>query len=408
MANPGFSGPDDPRLTEALAAHAELGTYSAVAERLSISYSAAERRVKAAKRWRSADPSIAAAAKAGGLSDPGNLSHFWQIAKDDDGNGYSLFVKNPETGVEESLSEMVKSAISCAMSENKPRFQVRNHDGGEDLLVIDLADVHFLKLCVESETGVSYDREHAIHRVIEGTEALLRQSGPVGRILFVLGNDILHIDGSAPKTTSGTAQDTDGSIYEGWRDAFAALKFAIEACAKVAPVDLIFCPSNHDWVMGWTLAQSLGAFFHAHPHVNSTPYSMSERHRKYYRFGEALIGLTHGDGAKEESLYALMVTEAKSHISETNWRYWLLHHYHHKIRKRRGLDVFLTEKDHIGMTSIHTGGATTEADCQIEYVRSPSAPDSWHDRNGYVNRQGVECFTFSPHSGMKSRFTEWF
>lgn len=50
----------------------------------------------------------------------------------------------------------------------------------------------------------------------------------------------------------------------------------------------------------------------------------------------------------------------------------------------------------------------TEGQSQIEYVRSPSAPDGWHDRNGYLNRQAVEAFVHSPHDGQKKRFTEWF
>jgi len=81
------------------------------------------------------------------------------------------------------------------------------------LLIIDLADVHFMKLCVETETGYSYSRDEAIHRVVSGTEALLQSAKGfgIGRVLFVLGNDILHVDNASKTTTSGTPQDTEGS-----------------------------------------------------------------------------------------------------------------------------------------------------------------------------------------------------
>lgn len=405
-----FTGADDPRLVEALKAREEHGSAGAAARALGVSASTIKHRLQIATSWREADPAIAEAAKAGGLESPKHLSHFWQIVKDDNGNGYSLFVKNPDTGEGQDLRDLVKDAIGDALEGVKPKFQVRDTVGGDHLLIIDLSDVHFMKLCVEAETGYEYDREHAVHRVLSGVEALLQSAKGfgVGRILFVLGNDILHVDSPRNTTTSGTPQDTEGSIYQGWRDAFLALKYAIEECAKVAEVDLIFCPSNHDWVVGWTLAQSLAAYYSGHPHVTASDYAMSERHRKYYRYGKNLVGLSHGDGAKEEQLYSLMVTEAAGHVGEARNRYWILHHVHHKMRKKRGPDVFMSEKDHIGMTSIHTGHTGTDAHCHVEYVRSPSPPDGWHDRNGYINRQGVECFLFHGGDGMKARFTEWF
>jgi hypothetical protein len=45
---------------------------------------------------------------------------------------------------------------------------------------------------------------------------------------------------------------------------------------------------------------------------------------------------------------------------------------------------------------------------QLEVVRSPSPPDGWHDRNGYVNMQAVEAFIHHPFEGQILRKTEWF
>ncbi len=161
--------------------------------------------------------------------------------------------------------------------------------------------------------------------------------------------------------------------------------------------------------MGWALSQKVGAWFAKHPNVTATDYNLSERHRKYYGFGNNAFQIHHADGAKEEKLYALFVAEARELIGKCKNLYSLCHHFHHKMRKRRGVDVFLTEKDHIGMTAIMTGQPHVEAsELQIEYIRSPSPPDGWHDRNGYINRQAVECFLYHPHDGLKARFTEWF
>ncbi|WP_454287250.1 hypothetical protein [Rhizobium arsenicireducens] len=409
-----------PRLSDALAnealeAFAKVGTKAGAARALGLPPRTFGRRYDAAiDRLQEAGsehaPEILAAAAAGGIRDPNNLSHFWKITKDEQGNGYSLFVKNPKTGSEVSVLDLVRETVRDTPSSliHLPQREITT---GEHLLIIDLADVHFLKLCVNSETGYEYNREIARHRVIEGTKALLRMAKPWGiaRVLFVMGNDILHVDNTISTTTSGTFQDSEGTIFQGFKDAGAALEIAINEASAVADVDLIHCMSNHDRVIGWTLTQAVAGRLRTNNRVRATDYNLSERHRKFYRFERNLFGLTHADGAKEEKLYGLMVTEAREHISECLNLYWLLHHFHHKIRKTRGEFAMLREKDHNGMTAFITGMPMIEGQqLNIEYVRSPSAPDGWHDRNGYINRQAVECFIHHPTLGQRARFTEWF
>ena len=307
--------------------------------------------------------------------------------------------------------DTIRGAIDDLKTMDVPKYEIRKKPDGECLLVIDLADVHVGKLCVSTETGYTYSREIAVRRMVEGTRELIRKSSGlgIGRILFVLGNDILHVDNSKSSTTSHTHQDTHGTIHQIYRDAFAGYVGAIELARLTAPVDLVFCPSNHDWLMGWCLAREVAAWFRNAPDVTATEYNLSELHRKYYRFEGNLIGLTHGDGAKEADLYPLMMTEARAHISDCLHRYWYVHHLHHKIRKQAGVMSHKREKDHIGMTMMHNAARSMEGDnVQIEYVRSMSPPDGWHDRNGYVNRQAVECFVHHPHDGQDGRFTVWF
>jgi len=356
------------------------------------------------------DPAILAAAAAGCIADPDNLSHFWKLAKDENGNGYSLFVKNPKSGKDVSVFDMVRDAVTYA-SPKRAKLEPRTYNGGEHLLVIDLADVHFLKLCVRTETGYEYNREVARHRVIEGTKALMGMAKPmgIGRTLFVMGNDILHVDNPRSTTTSGTFQDTDGTIFQGFQDASSALEEAITHVSTFTDVDLIHCMSNHDWMMGWALTQTVAGRLRTNTRIKATDYNISEAHRKYYRFESNLLGLTHGDGVKEEKLLGVMMKEARQHISECNNLYWLLHHVHHKDRKTRGEITYLREKDHNGMTAMVSGNSQLEgANLNIESVRSPSPPDGWHDRNGYINRQAVECFVYHPTLGQRARFTEWF
>lgn len=326
---------------------------------------------------------------------------------------YSVQLK-PTKADDATWIDTITDSLSDYKPLDKRLFAPRvNHNvKGEHLLVLDLADVHFGKLCDTSETGNEYNVEVARHRAIEGTRALLRGAEPhgVGRVLFVMGNDILHTE-DGRSTTSGTPQDHDGTFFTAWRAALQASMDVISECRAVADVDMVHCSSNHDWRQGWALSQAIAAGVSGLDGVRATDYNMSEAHRKYYGFGRNAIGLTHGDGAKEEKLYALMVTEARELIvNGCDLFYWYCHHLHHKISKRRGVDVFQSEKDHTGnMTAITLGLPSMESGAsKIEYVRSPSAPDGWHHRNGYLNRQAVEAFLHHPTEGQKHRLTEWF
>ena len=67
-----------------------------IATSMGLSMSAVKRRLSAARKWADADPAVASAAKAGGLGSPSVLGNFWKIAKDENGNGYALHIKNPD------------------------------------------------------------------------------------------------------------------------------------------------------------------------------------------------------------------------------------------------------------------------------------------------------------------------
>ncbi len=84
------------------------------------------------------------------------------------------------------------------------------------MLVIDPADIHIGKLASSFETGEDYDSQIAVKRVKKGVKGILEKSNGfnIDKILFVGGNDILHIDTPKRVTTAGTPQDTHGMWYD--------------------------------------------------------------------------------------------------------------------------------------------------------------------------------------------------
>lgn len=285
-----------------------------------------------------------------------------------------------------SLEERFKPILEELQSYS-PTFKKikRNPLTDPHCIVFDPADIHVGKLASASETGEEYNIAKAVSQVDEAIDGLISKSNGfnIDKVVLVMGNDVLHTD-NGKTTTSGTPQDTDGT----WHEAFIASKEmyvrAIERLLDLADVSVIFCPSNHDYVSGWMLAQTVEAYFRMSRNVT---FDVSISHRKYFSYGTNLIGLSHGDGAKLADMPLLVATERPEMWNNCPYRYIYLHHIHHKQTHK-----FMSGKDFIGITA--------------EYLRTPSPADSWHHRNGYVGaKKAIEAFIHSFDNGQVARIT---
>lgn len=258
----------------------------------------------------------------------------------------------------------------------------RKKSKDDHMLMIDPADCHIGKLCSSFEVGEEYNSSIAVQRIREGVKGILNKASGwnLEKIMFVIGNDILHIDTPKRTTTSGTPQDTDGMWYDNFLMAYNIYVEMIETLMTVADVHIVYNPSNHDYTNGFFLAQMIQTHFRKSKNIT---FDVSISHRKYYTYHKNLIGTTHGDGAKSQDLPLLMAHEAKT-WSETKHKYVFIHHFHHKM-----------SKDYMGVC--------------VEALRSPSGTDSWHSRNGYEHApKAIEGYLFHPLHGQTARFTHLF
>lgn len=284
-------------------------------------------------------------------------------------------------GLEKFFRDMV-SEIENISTRPSTIFRLPDTDDNAHLLVVDPADIHIGKLCDSFEVGEDYNSQIAVKRVKEGVEGILEKAKgfKIDKILFIGGNDVLHIDTPKRTTTSGTFQDTDGMWYRNFLTAKQLYIELLDRLLMVADVHFMYNPSNHDYVNGFFLADVIQTYY---KDVENITFDCSISHRKYYTYGNNLIGTTHGDGAKVADLPMLMAQESKD-WSSTKHRYIYTHHVHHK-----------NAKDYIGVT--------------VESLRSPSPADSWHHRNGYQhNPLAVEGFVHSKKYGQISRITHIF
>lgn len=305
-----------------------------------------------------------------------NVSNYWYKGKQ-----YSIQVKGDKgKSYEEIRDEVIKS-----MDSHSPKYETITRTNIVDghLLVVDPADIHIGKLATSFETGEDYNSQIAVKRVIEGVKGIIQKASGfnIDKVLFIGGNDILHVDTPKRQTTSGTPQDTDGMWYESFLTAKQLYVDVLELLMQVADVHFVFNPSNHDYTNGFFLADVIQSWFR---NCENITFDCSIAHRKYFAYGSNLIGTTHGDGAKPQDLPLLMAQESPKHWSETKHRYVYSHHLHHKI-----------SKDYIGVT--------------VESLRSPSGTDSWHHRNAYQHAtKAVEGFIHHKDFGQVARLSHIF
>ena len=303
-----------------------------------------------------------------------DINHYWYK-----GEHFSIHVGNKKINLWD-----LKELIIKDIQKYSPKYPVIKYPKLTDghLLVIDPADIHIGKLCKAFETGDEYNHKIAIERVKSGVTGLIQKAKgfPIDKILLVIGNDILHTDNAKSTTTSGTHQDTDIMWYDAFMIAKNLLVDCIEMLLTIAPVHIQYDPSNHDYVSGFMLAQTLEAWFRNNKNCT---FNVTTAHRKYFVYGKNLIGTTHGDGAKETDLALLMAHESKD-WNECKHRYYYIHHIHHK-----------KSKDYMSVC--------------VEALRSPSGTDSWHHRNGYSYApKAVEAYLHHKEFGQIARFTHLF
>lgn len=324
----------------------------------------------------------------------GNLKEdTWKVAWVKDAKtGVSALVRNPDFRDAPVIDyELIRQDMIDEFKALSPKVKKYKRKKIKDAhcLVLDIADLHVGKLSTMGASGKNYDVREAVDRAIIGAEKLIDKSSPynIDKVFFIIGNDVIHTDTPTRTTTSGTPQDTDGMWYDNFKVARVIYCTIIKKLSTIAPVEVIHCPSNHDYMTGFMLADAVYCYFHNDDNVT---FNSSNRHRKYTSYGLNFLGFSHGDGAKMSDIPMLAAHEAPILWAETKYRYTYLHHIHHKDVK-----LFQSGKDYIGMT--------------VEHVRSPSETDRWHSDNGFTGAKvAVEAFIHHPLDGQVSRLTHNF
>ena len=278
--------------------------------------------------------------------------------------GMTLWLKRIKMDVQllafKALVEDIKNTPISVPKIKRPKLTADDRY----LFEISLADMHFGKLAWKPEVLEDYDLEIAERRYLAAQNDLLVgiQSYPVEEILMIVGNDHFHLNNADNTTARGTSQDVDGRWQKVFRVGKMATIKAIEMARAVAPVNVMIVPGNHDPEWCFFLGEVL-----AERYRDAKDITVDNRplFRKYKHYGQSLIGFTHGDKEKMQSLPLTMAREMKKQWADSTYYEIHMGHLH-----KRAEHKFVAGDTYNGVT--------------VRHLPSLTGTDAWHHTSGYT------------------------
>ena len=253
------------------------------------------------------------------------------------------------------------------------------------LLELSLPDLHLGRVTWNEQSGEDYDIKLARIAANKVIDNLLSYSKifEIEKIIFPIGNDWNNVNSKANTTVNGTVQQEDTRWQKSYKRGRQLAMELIDKCAMVAPTDIVIVSGNHDAEKIFYMGDGLEIAYENNPNVM---VDNSAKSRKYYLYGEVLLGFTHGEGIKKERLPLLMALEAKEKWAQSSYREMHMGHIHHKHETRIEAD--------------EDGGI------MLRRLRSLAPADAWTFDHGYVGSlRAAESFIWHPKNGLVGQFT---
>ncbi|MCC9603512.1 metallophosphoesterase family protein [Stieleria sp. JC731] len=198
-----------------------------------------------------------------------------------------------------------------------------------------IADLHLGMYAWKAETGGDYDCEIA-RRILGGAMQLLMERTPdtESAIIAQLG-DYLHMTDETNETPRGKNRlDVDTRWKRVVRIGEELYVSTIQAALKKHKhVTVYNVRGNHDMYVAYMLGRTLQRAFAKN---NRVTIVNPECDYVYHRFGNNLIGMTHGHLAKPQDLGDKMMEHRRTDVGECSRCYWWTGHIHHETVKRFG------------------------------------------------------------------------
>jgi hypothetical protein len=276
-----------------------------------------------------------------------------------------------------------KEAVAYA-----PKYKKIKHQQSKDGFLYEIAmpDFQLGRMVQEDEAGVASTPDLYIRKAEAAIDRLLSYSEPykVNKILFPIGNDFFNSNTAENMTAHGTPQRDDPRWQRTYRLGKQVIIQAVEKMTEIAPVDIMIVKGNHDEERIFYFGDTLESWFHFNPNVTVDNRPIG---RKYYSYGNALVGFAHGYYETPVSLDGLMAYEQPELWAKSIYREWHLGDKHHK-------------KDMLLKTDEYKNGVV------VRIFRSLAPPSVWEYDKAFVGSlKAAEAFMWSVGDGLLAQFT---
>jgi hypothetical protein len=319
------------------------------------------------------------------------INEFWG---NDDNPHYLIKGKyRPRTSNMMSPKEYAEKFNKFVEDFRVEKPSIEKYNSTDIVYELDLFDMHFGQQSFASETGdIDYDPDIAYKMYMDAVDYFISVTHrDAEKYIIVVGQDFFNVDNHLNTTTKGTPQQESGSFRGTFLLAEKLLVNVINKLNNFAEVHVPIVPGNHEEYRMFYMGEFLKAFFKDRAGVT---IENSLQPRKYFVWGENLLGYTHGNKEKRGFLPLLMAEEMPVEFSKTKYREWHLGHWHSSHEKN-----FRLVKETQGIK---------------EKIMGSLVPlDDFHKDKGYRHLQECVCTKYDKkygpiavynyHIGMSSR-----
>ena len=294
---------------------------------------------------------------------------------DEQGRTKLQWIKTKQGEVDPAqLIEWMKGAFADVSGPSEP-IDPPDAASEELLNLYPCNDWHINMLAWEREVGSNWDLKIAEQRIGKAIAEAVHRS-PQGLVGIVLGGgDLLHADNKEARTAaSGHALDVDGRYQKGVETAQRLMIRTVDAVLlRNEQVIVRVLPGNHDEITSVAMTYFLKAWYRDQPRVTvDTDPSLFF----YHRFGQTLLGATHGHTVKLKDMPMIMATRRAEDWGKSQFRYVHGFHVHHKE-----------------MHGWEEQGVVAEAH------QAPIPQDAWHYGSGFLSGRSVQAITYHERFG---------
>jgi hypothetical protein len=295
-----------------------------------------------------------------------------------DGSTVLQWVRNTDEPSLEDIAAAMRTAFDGFKGFGRPIARPA-HARADLCTLTPIGDLHVGMYAWEGDSGTNWDLKIAEAVIGEAVDQTVLSSEKSGLGIVLFGGDYFHADNKNNETSkSRNPLDVDGRydkvIEVGTRLAVRIIDRHLAHHDKVLARAL---KGNHDEHSSVALAWFLKAYYRNEPRVT---IDVDASLFFWHRFGEVMIGSTHGHETKLAKLPQVMAVRRAADWGATKFRFCHGFHLHHA--------------DKLGFED---GG------CISEVHQTITPQDTWNFGRGFLSGQSLSSITYHKNAGEVGR-----